>query len=211
VLWIGIGALLTVVGVLGALASLNRLPFLASDRLLLGADAARNWHRWGGWAPVLTVAGGLLIALLGFLLLRAQVRGRGGAPMADLVLPAPEPTGLTVGAPADTVELAAADGGQSFVESVHGRTQVASKALHHALTRDLQSDHHVRRAAVRLVGDRARPEVLVRLAVSPDTDVSRLRSHVDGALDRFAVTAGVRPHLHDVVVSMADQSTARVH
>jgi len=211
VLWITIGLVLTAVGALGALASLNRLPFVASDRLLLGADAARNWHSWGGWAPLLTIVGGLLVALLGFLLLRAQVRGRGGAPMADLVLPTPEPTVLTVGAPADTVELAAVEGGQSFVEAVPGRTQVASKALNHALTRDLQSDRHVRRAAVRLVGDRARPEVLVRLAVSADADVSRLRSHVDGALDRFAVTSGVRPHLHDVIVSMAEQSTARVH
>ena len=236
VLWIAIGLVLTAIGVLGTLASLNRLPFLAADRLLLGADAARNWHRWGGWAPLLTIIGGLLLALLGFLLLRAQIRGRGGAPMADLVLPTREPTVLTVmpadsagrsassGMPADsagksassggprtdTVELAAVGGGQSLVETVPGRTQVTSKALHHALTRDLQSDHHVRRAAVRLVGDRARPEVLVRLAVSADTDVSRLRSHVDGALDRFAVTSGVRPHLHDVVVSMADQSTARV-
>ena len=190
VLWIAIGVVLTAAGVLGALASLNRLPFLRSDRVLLGTDAAGRWHSWDGWAVAATIAGGLLVAWLGFLLLRAQLRGRGGAPMPDLVLPAREPEVLTVGEHANTVELDAVDDGQSFVELVPGRTRVASRALHHALTRDLQSGGQVRRASVRLVGDRAQPEVLVRLAVSPEADAGRLRSHVDGALARFAVTSG---------------------
>ena len=50
----------------------------------------------------------------------------------------------------------------------------------------------------------------MRLSVTADADVARLRSHVDSALDRLAATSGVRPTVHDVVVTMAGQPPARV-
>jgi hypothetical protein len=183
ILWIVIGVLLTAAGVFGVLANLGRLPGLDRDRMLLSAGVAQRWHTWGGWATGAVVLAGLIVALLGFLLLRAQLRGRGGAPMPDLRL---GPDGA-------------------------GHTRVSHQALQHALTRDLLGSQYVNKAAVRLVGDSDKPDVLVRLAVGPDTDITRLHAHVSGALDRFETTSGVRPHLRDVVVAMADQQPARIH
>ena len=196
VLWIAIGAVLTAAGVFGVLAS--RGVLVSARRTVLGPEVSRRWHDWSGWWFAAVIVGGLLLAVLGFLLLRAQLRGRGGAPMADLVLFNHPPRW----APADFNDR------EPFIP---GRIRISSGALEQALTRDLRGHAEVRRAAVRLVGDRLQPEVLVRLSVTADADVVRLRSHVDSALDRFAATSGVRPAVHDVVVTMAVQPPARVH
>jgi hypothetical protein len=199
VLWIAIGMVLTAAGVVGVLAFLGQLSWLGRDRTLLGPAAAQRWHDWHPWAVAVVIVAGLLVALLGFLLLRAQLRGRGGAPMPDLVsrsqrpVPAPEEEFLS-----DTVVTP-------------GRTRVSSGALQQSLVADLRSDPQVRRVAVRLVGAGEQPEALVRLSVTADADVTGLRSHVDSALDRFAATSGIRPRVRDVVVAMADQPPARVH
>jgi hypothetical protein len=172
------------------------------QRTVLGPAADRRWNDWGGWAVTVVIAAGFVLAVLGFLLLRAQLRGRGGAPMADLVLSVrrPEP------APEERDDEVLSE-----YQYVPGRIRISSGALQHALSRDLAAHAKVRRAVVRLVGDREHPEAVVRLSVTADADVARLQSHVDSALDRFAVTSGVRPTVRDVVVAMADQAPARVH
>jgi hypothetical protein len=193
VLWIAIGAILTAAGVIGTLASLGRISWLGRDRTLLGPEAVRRWNTWYPWAVAVVIVAGFILVLLGFLLLRAQLRGRGGAPMPDLVSRTVSP------AP----DMGADDAGR-------GRVRVSSSALEQSLVRDLRGNRQVRRVAVRLVGDRGHPEALVRLSVTADADVTGLRSHVDSALDRFAATSGVRPRVRDVVVAMADQAPARV-
>jgi hypothetical protein len=190
ILWIAFGVLLSAIGVVGTLASLGRLPGVDSGRLLIAPADADRWRGWDGWAFGVTIAAGLIVALLGFLLLRAQLRGRGGADLPDLVRE-PHPSSVDS-------------------STVTGRTHVASSALSHALTRDLQADRQVRRAAVRLVGAHQRPELLVRLAVTADADLGRLHDHVDAALSRFAATSGLRPHLREVSVRIADEQPARV-
>jgi hypothetical protein len=199
VLWIAIGALLTAVGVLGALASLGQLSWLGRDRTMLGPEVARRWHTWHPWAVAAVIVAGLLIAVLGFLLLRAQLRGRGGAPMPDLV---------TRSQPPEPVPEEQVRAGRAFAP---GRTRISSSALQQSLLGDLRANRQVRRAAVRLVGDSEHPEALVRLSVAADADVTGLRSHVDSVLGRFATTSGVRPRVRDVVVTMADQPPARAH
>jgi len=202
VLWITVGAVLTAAGVLGVLASQDWLFSGTSSRTVSGPEVARRWHDWHNYAVAVFIVGGLLLAVLGFLLLRAQLRGRGGAPMADLVLSVRRP----VPAPEERE-----DDVLSAYPFVPGRIRISSDALEQALTRDLRADYQVRRAAVRLVGDRQRPEAFVRLSVTADADVARLRSHVDSALDRFAATSGVRPTVHDVILSMPAEPPARVH
>src|SRR6516164_1263115 len=95
VLWIAIGAVLTAAGLLGALASRGVFGAVFAHRTVLGPAVDRRWHAWHGWSFVVVIAVGVVLAVLGFLLLRAQLRGRGGAPMADLVFatrrPAPAP------------------------------------------------------------------------------------------------------------------------
>lgn len=145
------------------------------------------------------IVAGLIITVLGFLLLRAQLRGRGGAPMSDLVTRSQRPV------PEERQDQIP---GEAAVTP--GRTLVSSDALQQSLVRDLRGNRNIRGAAVRLVGGREHPQALVRLSVTADADVTALRSHVDSALDRFAITSGVRPRVRDVVVTMAVQPPARV-
>ena len=112
VLWIVIGLALTAVGVLATLAGVGGVPSGSSCITAADADA---WARAFG----VTIAAGL-VALLGYLLLRGQLRGRGGAGLPDLV--------ATADAPARPAH-------------------VASSALSHALTGDLQTDRQVKGAA----------------------------------------------------------------
>jgi hypothetical protein len=192
VLWIVVGLLLLAAGVVGALASQGRLPGVDRGSTLLTPAAGERWRDWGGWAPAASIAAALLLASLGFLLLRAQLRGHAGPDMPDVLLP-PRPSG----------DEAQAPGGA-------GRTLVTTPALNRALTRDLQTHRRVRRAAVHLTGKPRRPALLVRLAVAPDADIPELRAYVDQSLGRLTSTSGVHPHLDEVVVSMATQEPARV-
>ena len=89
VLWIAIlGAVLTAAGVLGILANQGALAGVESTDRLADGDLVSRWHSWGGLATGIAIAAGLLVALLGFLLLRAQLRGRGGASLPDLSMSA---------------------------------------------------------------------------------------------------------------------------
>jgi len=91
-----------------------------------------------------------------------------------------------------------------------GRTKVTSSALHHALERDLTTDRNVRRAAVRLSGPSQHPELLVRLAVTPDADIASVAGHLEGAVQRFSTTSGVTPDLADVLVRIPAGAPHRV-
>ena len=88
---------------------------------------------------------------------------------------------------------------------------MASNALHHALTHDLETDRHVRRAAVRITGDPAHPQLYVRFAATADADVAGLAHAFDRALARFTRTTGLRPEVADVIVTMPDRQRERVH
>jgi hypothetical protein len=187
VLWSIIGALLLAAGVFGVMISQGWVSTIDRHQPLLTTGMIDPWNAHSGLAAGLTIAGGLLLAVLGFFLLRAQLRGRGGSPMRDLTFEQPP------SAQPDT-----------------GRTGVASTALHHALERDLTTDREVRRAAVRLIGPTEHPQLLVRLAVTPDADIAHVAGHLDRAVQRFTTTSGVTPDLSDVVVRMPARAPQRV-
>ena len=84
VLWSIIGALLLAAGVVGVLASQGTFSNVDRNQPLLTTGMIDWWNARSALAAGLTIAAGLLTAVLGFLLLRAQLRGRGGAPMRDL-------------------------------------------------------------------------------------------------------------------------------
>ena len=190
VLWSIIGALLLAAGVVGVLASQGTFSNVDRNQPLLTTGMIDWWNARSALAAGLTIAAGLLTAVLGFLLLRAQLRGRGGAPMRDLAFGARR--------------TAASEGIDT------GRTKVASSALHHALEHDLTTDRNVRRAAVRLTGPSEHPELLVRLAVTPDADIARVAGHLEGAMQRFTTTSGVTPDLSDVLVRIPVGAPQRV-
>jgi hypothetical protein len=182
VLWALVGLVLLAAGVVGTLISLGRFPWVRSTSVLLGPGAADRWRSAGNWAFVVTIAVGLVIALLGVLLLRAQLRRRYRTTLPDLV----------------------------SLDSDPGRTRVDATTLDHALTLDLESHPRVRRVAAHLVGEAQDPAVTLRLVVAPDANVSDLRNHVDRALDRFGHTAGLRPRLDTVEVKVLSGEPSRV-
>ena len=190
VLWSIIGVLLLAAGVAGVLLSQGWLSNVDRQQPLLTTRMIDWWNAHSSLAAGLTIAGGLLAAVLGFLLVRAQMRGRGGAPMRDLAF--------------GTHETTASEGLDT------GRTKVSSSALHHALERDLITDRNVRRAAVRLSGPSNHPELLVRLAVTPDADIARVAGHLEGAVQRFSTTSGVTPDLANVLVRIPAGAPQRV-
>lgn len=191
-LWTVIGVLLLAAGVLGVLASEGALPAADRQQALLTPEMINFWNRNEGLATTLTLVGGLLLALLGMLLLRGQLRWPGGTPMGDLHLGQPEPDGDEP-APIE-----------------RGDTEVASRALRRALQSDLESDRQVRNASVRLTGPTWHPQLSVRLAVTADADIGLLADHVDRVVHRFATTSGVQPDLSDVVVRIPPRAAARV-
>jgi hypothetical protein len=181
ILWAIVGLLLLALGVSGTLASLGRLPSVPADWVLLPLGRNATWHRFGGWAPAATILAGLVVMLLGWLLLRAELRRRTGRAMHELVLPS-----------------AAVPGG--------GATVVGSGTLEKALSRDLARTRPLTGATAYLTGDPTRPMLTLRLAAAPDANLGQVKDIVDGALHRFAATSGVSPRIGEIDVRIAAPS-----
>ena len=187
VLWSLVGVLLLAAGTLLALASLGLLGVDRTDLLVI-ADVGERWRAAGVWAPATTIVVGLAVAVAGGLLVRAEVRHRGGRSLPDLV---------------------SADDRRP-PDHPSGRLRVATAALDRALARDISTHAHVRRAAVTLTGTPAEPRIAVRLAVTAQADIAELQAHLDAALTRFAATCHLRPEVTDVIVSLDASPPARV-
>jgi len=180
VLWGIIGALIALAGVTGILANQGWLPGVDPHRLLVDPDAGATWNRWGTWAPTLTIVVGVVLALLGAWLLRAELRLHDRPRLPDTTLRA-----ATTG------------------DGAGGRTRVDTAVLARAMRRDLQSDPAVKGAHVRITGRPEHPEVSVRLEVEQGTDLQPVRGHVERALDRLAATMPGAPTIDQVLVSTA--------
>lgn len=188
-LLIVLAVLLVVVGAAGVLASLGRLPRLDPATSLLPLVVRSRWHGWGSAAWLVLAAAGLVVAVLGFLLIRAELLPRAGQPMADLRLtaPAPEPGGGTA-----------------------GRTRVRTTVLVHGMQRDLTRHPQVRRASVHLGGDRADPRLHARLELTDQCDVGRVQTYLAEALTRFSTTAGLAPTAVQVLLVPTSRAHTRV-
>lgn len=201
VLWSVIGLVLLAAGVLGVLASQGWLPGVDPDQPILTSATIRRWNSWGNWALVGTIALAILLAVLGVLLFSRQLQRGAGVRLRDLL----------VRVPGQERPPAPSDATVAALPPESGTTRVASNALHHALTHDLETDRHVRRAAVRITGKPAHPLLYVRFAATADADVAGLAHAFDQALARFAMTTGLRPEVADVIVTMPDRQRERVH
>src|SRR5690606_18417281 len=78
VIWTIVGVILLALGVLGVLASLDRLPGFDASTPLLSDEVTSTWRSWGAWAPIVSIVVGLLLIGLGILLFRAQIRRKRG-------------------------------------------------------------------------------------------------------------------------------------
>jgi hypothetical protein len=193
ILWAVLGLILLALGVFGVLASLDQLRGIDGDSAVLPNSLNERWNEWGFWAPALTVVVGIVLALLGLALLRAQTRRRGGAATGELV-------------------VAHVDSGpDGRAPSASGTTRVEGRTLVHALTADLARDRHIESASANLIGTAVRPRLVLHLDVVPGADLSQLHGVVDAALERFNRTSGLRPQVTDVDVRLTNERIARVH
>jgi len=180
VLWSILGGVLVLAGVVGILASQGWLPGVSQHRLLLPSDTGATWNRWGGWAPALAIAAGVVLALLGAWLLRAELRVHARPSLPDTDLRTPRRP-----------------------DRVGGRTQVDTAVLARAMRRDLQSEPAISSAHVRITGRPEHPEVSLRLEVAQGADLHPVHDHVDRALQRLAATMPGAPTIDEVLVSSA--------
>jgi hypothetical protein len=197
VLWSVIGLVLLAAGVLGVLASQGWLAGVDPDQPVLTAATIQRWNSWGNWTLVATTALAVVLAVLGVLLIIRQLQRGVGVRLRDMLVR--ERPSATAGAAAQQPPPGS------------GKTRVASNALHHALTNDLETDRHVRRAAVRITGQPPHPHLHVRLATTADADVAGLADAFDRAVARFSMTTGLRPEVTEVTVTMPDRQLERVH
>ncbi|WP_326558263.1 hypothetical protein [Micromonospora sp. NBC_01796] len=192
VLWTVIGLLLTALGAAAAVANLGHLPGIDERAPLIWTAFRGVFRDISPWGPIVTIALGLILAYLGWTLLRRQLR------------PASDPAMDEYDLRAVTGDRAAADG------SGPGITVVQGSSLADGLERDLTRDPQIRRASVWLTGDPPSPEVRIKLYVSPQAPLSALREYVQAAVDRFAATSGLRPRHLDITARVDAGGTARV-
>ncbi|GAA1803019.1 hypothetical protein GCM10009682_26090 [Luedemannella flava] len=234
-LWIVMSLLLIGLGTVGVLAHYGRLPGTDPDLPLLSPNARERWTSWGTWAMVATIVAGLVLAVLGVVLMRAQLRRRGRADMPDLelraeraVLAANAPTWPTNApiSPTDRAEpqatgdlaasqptadpAAGSEPGGGGARRVAGTLRVEAGALRHALAADLRHQRGVERADVRLTGDADDPHLRVWLTIDPNADLTQLRDRVVAVVDRFTVTAGRPAMVDEVTVRVPSRPPARV-
>lgn len=187
-LFIVLGVLLVVIGAAGTLVSLGRVPRVDAATTLLPPVVRNRWHDWGTAAWLVVAAAGLVLAVLAFLLIRAQLLPRAGQQISDLLF-----------------------GGPDDEETHPGRTRVRSAAVVHSIERDLARHPKVRRVRVDISGDRADPRIHARLELSDECDVTRLQSYVTESLTRFTTTTGLDPTRMQVVLSLTGRGGHRVH
>jgi hypothetical protein len=182
-LWTAIGLILAAAGVAGLLINLGRMPGTDRSQPVIWPSLAEQARSWRPWLLAGVVVLGLLLVLLGALLLRAQLRRRGGVTMPDL-------------------RVGSAD--------EHGQTIVGSRVMAKGLAHDLENQAGVSRAAAHLGGDTGRPSLRLWLTVEPGTHLDRVQQRVLTALRRFTTTTGLTPSDVTVDTKVAGPQSSRL-
>jgi hypothetical protein len=182
VLWTVVGLVLLAAGVVGVLVNRDWLPGTDAEAPLLWPDLVDWWRDLDPWGLIGLGLLGAVVAVLGLILLLAELRRGGGPQLRELRLANQRP----------------------------GHTRVRGPVVGRGLERDLARSPGVRNAAVSVTGTAPRPELWIRLDVDRQVDLGTVRQQVDRALDRFTRTYGLRPARVDVTTRVAGAPLARV-
>lgn len=181
ILWTIIGVVLLAAGGLTVAASAGWLPGTDTESPLLWNALVEQWRDWEPWVWVAVAVLGAIVALLGLLLIRGQLRRGDGHVISDVAIDAP-------------------DG--------RGRTVVGRSTLTQATEQDLEHIRGVEGAAVRLFRENGGTDVRARVDMRPDASLSTVAADVTKALSRFTTTSGLGVESVDVTVRV-DRGTAR--
>ncbi|MGW4467303.1 hypothetical protein [Micromonospora sp. NPDC004704] len=192
VLWTLIGLLLTALGAAAVVANLGHLPGIDERAPLIWTAFRGVFRDISPWGPIVTIALGLLLASLGWILLRRQLRPASSPAMDEYDLRTVTPNRVP------------------RYGTGPGLTIVQGSALADGLERDLTRDPQIRRASVWLTGEPPTPAVRIKLYVTPQAPLSNLREYVQAAVDRFATTSGLRPSQLDITARVDAGGAARV-
>jgi hypothetical protein len=195
-LWTVVGVLLVALGGAGIAASFGHLPGTHAHSPLLWSGLLDLWRDIRPWSLVVTIALGLLLALLGAALLSRITRPQRRARLDELTLhDGGAPTHIDGGAPSPDLP---------------GRTRIRASVLARVLERDLTRDPEVRQASVVLTGAAPRPELRIDLRVDPRARLAAVRDRVGAAVERFCTTSGLRPRHLDVTARIDRAGYSRV-
>jgi len=202
-LWIVVGLLLTAAGVAGVLVNIGHLPGTDRSVPVISDGLIGRWRDWGGWAPTVVIAAGVVLALLGAALIRAELRRRGGSGLSTVVFPHRAEPAEAAGAGTLPLRDAAPPRPTRANRPSGGYIRVAGGTLRDALVRDLENDPRIRRAAVRLTGHPGTPRIRLLLDVPDGTEMTSVHEAVGAALARFRTTTHLDPLLDETIVRVA--------
>jgi hypothetical protein len=170
-LWALVGLLLLAIGVAGIAAGSGILGPPLAQTAPVPTSLARQAIGPTDTALLTLAAAGSVALLVGLLLLRAELHGLRPARMPDLRYEHPD----------------------REQTQRRGRTVVRGGGLEHGTRQSLEELPGVRSAQARLLGDSDRPDLLIELDVEARTQLSKLKSDVRRAIERFRLTSGRQP------------------
>lgn len=183
-LWAALSLAVGCAAISGLLLGAGVFGSAATRTPLLPEPLVSAWSELGVWAPAWVAVLGLLLAWLGWRLLRAELRRGGQIALDDLELP----TGRDM-------------------QRAAGWTVVRGPALARGMGTDLQRVPGVERAQVGLFGSPRQPTLRAQLDVN-SADLMGLRKQVTRCLERFTATAGTSPHTVDITFRLVPRGTA---
>jgi hypothetical protein len=186
ILAIAVGLILAGLGVCGILINTGHMPRADRDVTIWTDAMTRRMHDWGNAVTVVGIIGGLIVALVGFTLIRSELRWQGRTSVSELVFAGPGTGGEASAEPAAVV----------------GKTRIAGSTLRRPLNSDLQNDPRIKDATVRLTGDVSHPRLDLQIEVRPGTELLAVQSYVTEALARFHETSQLEPIIGETVITV---------
>lgn len=185
-LWALVGFLLLAAGVGALLVGEGAFGRAAADTALLPDSVVQWWQKYSAGGLLVVVIVGLVLAGVGWRLLRAQLRCSGRIAMGNLVFLVTDE------------------------ERGNGKTVVHSPAVADRTEDDFERIPGVSRALVGLYGNPMRPELRAQLDVDARGALSRVLEGIDHTLTRFTTTTGSFPSSVDITFRLVDTRRRRV-
>jgi hypothetical protein len=189
ILAVVVGLILAGLGICGILINTGHMPGTDRDVTIWTDAFTRRLHDWSGWVTAVGIVGGLIVAIIGLTLLRAELRWRGRPSVSELELAVPDAGGEPADGRGHGGHAYGREAASSVPTPMPGKTRVAGSTLRRALQADLQNNPTIKHAAVRITGDVHQPRIDLQIEVRRGTALPAVQSYVAEAFARFRETS----------------------